>query len=134
MTPSLSGYMAATVLIGCLASCAGSASSRPVIRVDGSSTVYPISEAVAEEFLRVGHPEHVTVGISGTGGGFQKFCRGESDSSDASRPISPTELAGCTAAGIGFIELPVAYDGIAIVVHPRATWINDITVAELGTL
>jgi phosphate transport system substrate-binding protein len=74
------------------------------------------------------------VGQSGTGGGFQKFCRGETDISDASRPIRPTEIAACEAAGIRFFEVPVAYDGIAIVVNPKATWINDITVDELRTL
>ena len=103
------------------------------IKVDGSSTVFVLSEAVAEEFGKeTGH--RVTVGQSGTGGGFQKFCRGETDVSDASRPIRPAEIAACKTAGINFIELPVAYDGMAIVVHPKATWINDITVAELKTI
>jgi phosphate transport system substrate-binding protein len=101
------------------------------IRLDGSSTVFPISEAVAEEFQKANQGTRVTVGISGTGGGFQKFCRGETDISDASRPISKTELTACAAAAINFIELPIAYDGIAIVVNPKATWINDITVDEL---
>jgi phosphate transport system substrate-binding protein len=104
------------------------------IKVDGSSTVFPISEAVAEEFQKANQGARVTVGTSGTGGGFQKFCRGETDISNASRPISKSELTACSGAGINFIELPVAYDGIAIVTNPKAEWINDITVAELKTL
>jgi phosphate transport system substrate-binding protein len=96
--------------------------------------VFPISEAIAEEFQKVDRNTRVTVGISGTGGGFQKFCRGEIDIADASRPISATEVAACGKSGIGYIELPVAYDGIAIAVNPKNTWANNITVAELKTL
>ena len=102
--------------------------------LDGSSTVFPISEAVAEEFQKTNKDVNVTVGISGTGGGFQKFCRGEIDISDASRPISATEVAACAKSGIAYIELPVAYDGIAITVNPKAAWADKITVAELKTL
>jgi phosphate transport system substrate-binding protein len=105
-----------------------------MVTLDGSSTVFPISEAVAEEFQRATPGTRVTVGISGTGGGFQKFCRGETDISNASRPISAGETAACANAGITYVELPVAYDGIAIVVHPKAEWIADITAAELKTL
>ena len=76
----------------------------------------------------------MTVGISGTGGGFQKFCRAEIDISDASRPISATEVEACEKAGVEYIELPVAYDGIAIAVNPKATWADKITVAELKTM
>lgn len=104
------------------------------IRVDGSSTVFPISEAVAEEFKKANRGVDVAVGISGTGGGFQKFCRNETDISDASRPIRAAEMDACKAAGIEFIELPVAYDGLAIVVNPKNTWATDITSAELKTL
>lgn len=104
------------------------------VTLDGSSTVFPISEAVAEDFQRATQGIRITVGISGTGGGFKRFCRGETDISNASRPISASEVAACDAAGITFIELPIAYDGIAIATHPRADWINDITVAELKTL
>src|SRR5687768_6699909 len=105
-----------------------------LIRVDGSSTVFPITEAVAEEFQR-SHPNvQASVGVSGTGGGFQKFCRGETDISDASRPIRPTEIAACKMAGIDYIELPVAYDGLAIVVNPKNTWASTITVEELKRL
>jgi phosphate transport system substrate-binding protein len=105
-----------------------------VITVDGSSTVFPVTEAVAEEFQKANPGARVTVGSSGTGGGFQKFCRNETDISDASRPIKDTELEACQQAGIDFIELPVAYDGIAIVVHPENTWVDSMTVAELKRL
>ena len=113
----------------------GSASSGPtLVTLDGSSTVFPLSEAVAEEFQKSDKNVRVTVGISGTGGGFQKFCRSEIDIADASRPISATEVAACEKAGITFIELPVAYDGIAIAVNPKNSWVDTITVAELKTL
>ena len=105
-----------------------------VIRVDGSSTVYPVTEAVAEEFQRADPGTRVTVGISGTGGGFQKFCRGEIDIADASRPIKPAEADACRQGGVEYIELPVAYDGIAVVVHPKNTWATSMTVAELKKL
>src|SRR6185436_9866262 len=111
------------------------ASSGPsLISLDGSSTVFPISEAVAEEFQKVEKGSRVTVGISGTGGGFQKFCRAEIDISDASRPISATEVEACKKAGVEYIELPIAYDGIAIAVNPKAKWADKITTAELKTL
>ena len=105
-----------------------------MVTLDGSSTVFPISEAVAEEFQKVNQNTRVTVGISGTGGGFQKFCRGEIDISDASRPISASEVDACAKSGVEFIELPIAYDGIAITVSPKATWADKITVAELKTI
>ena len=113
----------------------GGASSGPsLVTLDGSSTVFPLSEAVAEEFQKADKNIRVTVGISGTGGGFQKFCRGEIDIADASRPISATEVAACEKSGIQYIELPVAYDGIAIAVNPKNNWAGNITVAELKTL
>ncbi len=105
-----------------------------LVTLDGSSTVFPISEAVAEEFQKADKNTRVTVGISGTGGGFQKFCRGEIDIADASRPISATEVAACEKSGIGYNEMPVAYDGIAIAVNPKNTWADKITVAELKAL
>jgi phosphate transport system substrate-binding protein len=124
-----------------LAACGGTATqddgatAGQMITLDGSSTVFPISEAVAEEFGKANPSMRTpTVGISGTGGGFQKFCRGETDISNASRPISAAEIAACQQAGVEFIELPIAYDGIAIVVNPKNSWANDITVAELRTL
>ncbi|HEU4694848.1 MAG TPA: substrate-binding domain-containing protein, partial [Vicinamibacterales bacterium] len=101
----------------------GESSSAPtLIQVDGSSTVFPISEAVAEEFQKANPNVRVTVGISGTGGGFQKFCRGETDISDASRPIRPAEIEACQKAAIEYIELPIAYDGLAVVVNPKNAW------------
>lgn len=104
------------------------------VTLDGSSTVFPISEAVAEEFQRANAGVRVTVGISGTGGGFQKFCRAETDISNASRPISESERAACAAAGVDYIELPIAYDGLAVVVNPKAAWVDHITTAELKTI
>ncbi len=103
-----------------------------IIKIDGSSTVYPITEAVAEEFQKAKRGEvKVTVGISGTGGGFKKFCRGETDISDASRPILKKEIDVCKEQGIEYIELPVAYDGLAVMVNPKNTWIKSLTVADL---
>src|SRR5688572_10831075 len=104
------------------------------VQIDGSSTVFPISEAVAEEFQKKNPDVRVTVGISGTGGGFQKFCRGETDISDASRPIRLAEMETCQKAGIEFIEIPVAYDGLAIVVNPKNAWALSMTTAELKTM
>ena len=104
-----------------------------IISIDGSSTVYPITEAVAEEFQAAGGTR-VTVGVSGTGGGFEKFCNGETVISDASRPISEEEIAACEAAGIEYIELPVAYDAITVVVNPENTWAESLTVEELQML
>jgi phosphate transport system substrate-binding protein len=108
-----------------------SASAPQVIAIDGSSTVFPITEAVAEEFQKAHAGTKVTVGLSGTGGGFQKFCRGETVVSNASRPISAVEIEACQKAGISYIELPVAYDGLAVVVNPKNTWASFATVAEL---
>jgi phosphate transport system substrate-binding protein len=101
------------------------------VTVDGSSTVFPISEAVAEEFVLQNSGVRVTVGLSGTGGGFSKFCSGEIDISDASRPISTAEMEACAANGISFIELPVAYDALSIVVNPKNDWLTCITIEQL---
>jgi phosphate transport system substrate-binding protein len=109
----------------------GTTGTSALIRIDGSSTVFPISEAVAEEFQRAHPNARATVGVSGTGGGFQKFCAGETDISDASRPIRATEIAACQKSGIEYIELPVAYDGLALVVNPKNSWATSITVDEL---
>lgn len=105
-----------------------------IIRVDGSSTVFPITEAVAEEARKAQPGTRVTVGISGTGGGFKKFCAGETDISDASRPIKPTEVEACAKAGVEYIELPVAYDGLAILVNPKNDWAKQVTVDEMKRL
>jgi phosphate transport system substrate-binding protein len=103
-----------------------------IIKIDGSSTVYPITEAVAEEFQKAKRGTvKVTVGISGTGGGFKKFSRGETDISDASRPIVKKEMDICKEMHIEYIELPVAYDGLAVMVNPKNNWVTSMTVAEL---
>ncbi|HEY4650150.1 MAG TPA: PstS family phosphate ABC transporter substrate-binding protein [Pontibacter sp.] len=101
------------------------------IAIDGSSTVYPITEAVAEEFRYEAPNVRTTIGVSGTGGGFKKFSRGEIDMNNASRSIKPEEAKDAHANGLNFIELSVAYDGLTIVVNPKNTWVKDITVAEL---
>ena len=102
-----------------------------VVKIDGSSTVYPVTEAVAEEFQKANKGLKVTVGVSGTGGGFKKFCRAETDISNASRPISASEMADCKAAGVEYFELPVAFDALTVVINPRNTWLKQATVAEL---
>jgi phosphate transport system substrate-binding protein len=103
-----------------------------IVKIDGSSTVFPITEAVAEEFQKAKKGAvKVTVGISGTGGGFKKFCRGETDISDASRPILQKEMADCKAAGIEYYELPVAFDALTVVVNPKNSFIRQLTVAEM---
>lgn len=101
------------------------------IVIDGSSTVYPVTAAAAEEFRKYAKDVRISVGISGTGGGFKKFCNGETDIQDASRPILPPEVEACKAKGIEYIELPVAYDGLSVVVSPKNTWAQCLTVAEL---
>lgn len=101
------------------------------VQIDGSSTVFPVTEAVAEEFQKAQRGVRVTVGVSGTGGGFKKFCRGETDISGASRPILQKEIDQCKAAGIRYLELPVAYDALTVVVNKQNNWANNLTVAEL---
>lgn len=108
------------------------ASAESVIKIDGSSTVFPIAEAVAEEFqISKRGKVRVTVGIAGTGGGFKRFCRGETDISNASRPILKEEMEACRAAGVKFMELPVAYDALTVVVNPQNTWVKSLSPADL---
>lgn len=102
-----------------------------LIKIDGSSTVFPITEAMAEEFQKQHSGIKVMVGISGTGGGFKRFGRGETDISDASRPIKPKEVDLARENGINYVELPVAYDGLAVMINPQNTWVNYLTVKEL---
>ena len=103
------------------------------IQIDGSSTVFPITEAMAEEFgILTERGVRVTVGVSGTGGGFKRFCAGETDISDASRPIKDAEAELCGEAGIGFIEAPVAFDGLTVVINPDNDWVDHLTVEELN--
>jgi phosphate binding protein len=101
---------------------------------DGSSTVFPITSAAAEEFAAYAPDVRVTVGVSGTGGGFERFCNGETDIQNASRPIKPEEAEVCEANGIEFIELPVAFDGLTVVVNPENDWADCLTVDELKTI
>ena len=104
------------------------------INIDGSSTVYPITEAVAEEFQKVQPGVKVSVALSGTGGGFKKFGRAETDINDASRPIKPAEDSLAKSHNVSYVELTVAFDGMAIVVNPKNDWCKDLTVAELKML
>jgi len=124
--------LAISVLIGCGPSDPSTdLRNAPVIKIDGSSTVFPIAEAVAEEFQRAGNHARITVGLSGTGGGFKKLCRGEIDIANASRPILTEEMERCRAAGIGYLELPVAFDAITVVVNPANTWVTTLTTEDL---
>ncbi len=116
----------ASFFVGC-----GGPRDGTIVLVDGSSTVFPISEAAAEEYGKMNQQRRVTVGISGTGGGFKKFGAGEVHIVGASRPITPTEVERCRKNGIEYIELPVAYDGICVVVNPSNDWVDYLTVAEL---
>ncbi len=119
-----------TLLCGAVAS--APASAQPLVKIDGSSTVFPITEAVAEDFQRSKRGAiRVTVGISGTGGGFKKFCRGEVDLTGASRPIVTQEMEACKTAGIEYYELPVAFDALTVVVNPKNGFIKQLTIGEL---
>ncbi|MEM6655474.1 MAG: PstS family phosphate ABC transporter substrate-binding protein [Planctomycetota bacterium] len=106
----------------------------PTVMIDGSSTVYPLSEAVAEEFSKANPSVNVTVGFSGTGGGMKKFAAGEIDIADASRSMKDNEAELCAENGVEFIRLSVAYDGIAIVVNPENDWCETLTVDQLAKL
>jgi phosphate transport system substrate-binding protein len=120
------------VIVAALALTASAAAGAQTVRIDGSSTVYPVTEAVAEEFQKAKKGAvRVTVGISGTGGGFKKFCRGEIDIADASRPIKKSEMEACRKAGIQYIEMPVAFDALTVVINPKNAWAKNMTVAEL---
>lgn len=131
---AMRGAIRTVLVAGLLLGLTSVALAAKLITVDGSSTVYPITEAVAEEFQKKHRDVKVTVGISGTGGGFKKFCNGETDISDASRPIKPSEVELCKKNRIEYIELPVAYDGLAVMVNPKNTWVNSMTVKELKKL
>jgi len=110
----------------------GTALASPIVKIDGSSTVFPITEAVAEDFqIAKRGAVRVTVGISGTGGGFKKFCRNEIDIVNASRPITELEMEACKQAGVQYIEMPIAFDALTVVINPKNTWSKTITVDEL---
>lgn len=119
------------ILISTLLFSIGYVEAEQIINIDGSSTVYPITEAVAEEFQNVNKDVKVVVGISGTGGGFKRFCVGETDINDASRKIKEKEDEIAKQNGIEYIEIPIAYDAITVVVNPKNTWVDYLTVAEL---
>ncbi|OIP08441.1 MAG: protein sphX [Betaproteobacteria bacterium CG2_30_68_42] len=126
------GMAAAAVAVGLASS---SALAQALVKIDGSSTVYPITEAVAEEFQKSKkNAIKVTVGISGTGGGFKKFCRGETDISDASRPIVRKEMEACAAVGIKYVELPVAFDALTVVLHPSNTFAANLKPEQLKVM
>lgn len=112
--------------------CSTMVNARDLIKIDGSSTVFPITQHIAEDFMRKDRGKtQVVVGITGTGGGFKKFCRGETDISNASRPIKDKEKKLCSENGIKFIELPVALDALTVVVNKENYWAKDMTVTEL---
>ena len=126
--------LGAAAVLGALINAAGvaDAGAGAIIKIDGSSTMYPITEAVAKDFQAAKKDAaKVTVDISGTGGGFMKFCRGEIDIANASRPISRKEMKACNKAGVRYVELPVAFDALTVVVNPKNDWIKTITVTEL---
>jgi phosphate transport system substrate-binding protein len=127
-----SNKLGMSVVFAGLISINGIAGADAIVKIDGSSTVYPITEAVAEDFQkeRKGAVK-VTVGISGTGGGFKKFCRGETDIVNASRPILKKEMDDCKKMGIQYVEMPIAFDALTVVVNPKNDWSKTITVAEL---
>jgi phosphate transport system substrate-binding protein len=127
------GLSVAILSLATLSACSdgGSRQRMEVIKMDGSSTVFPIAEAVAEEFMASGHQVRVTAGLSGTGGGFKKLCRGEIDVSNASRPILKEEMERCRETGVRYIELPVAFDAITVVVNPANDWVTTLTLADL---
>jgi phosphate transport system substrate-binding protein len=108
----------------------GAAHAAGLVQIDGSSTVYPVAEAVAEEFQKASGTR-VTVGISGTGGGFKRFCRGETDISNASRPILKDEMALCAQSGVKYMELPIAYDALTVVINKNNDFVDYLTVDEL---
>ena len=124
--------LAGAAVLAFAAGAPSTATAQELVQIDGSSTVYPITEAMAEEFQKASKGKYrVTVGISGTGGGFKKFCRGETDIANASRPIKESEREACREAGIEFIELPVALDALAVTVNPQNDWVDHLTVEEL---
>lgn len=129
-------FLIAVAVSTVVVACGGEGADAPtLVTVDGSSTVFPISMAMAEEYqLSTGGSVRVTVGVSGTGGGFKKFCAGETDVSDASREIKESEIQACREARIEPIEIPVAWDGLTVVVHPENDWADCMTVDELKRL
>lgn len=139
-TRALMGPLAAVLVLG--VACGpgargggGGGDLSGAVNIDGSSTVFPITQAVAEEWGAVQPDVQISVGVSGTGGGFEKFCRGETDISNASRPIDPEEEAPvCEENGVEYLELPVAMDGLSVVANPENDFVDCLTVEELKTI
>jgi phosphate transport system substrate-binding protein len=129
------GRALALLVAGVVGGCGGGSDVeglRGSVEIDGSSTVFPITEAVAEEFMTETRGNvRVTVALSGTGGGFRRFCAGETDISNASRPIAPSEEQACAAGGVEFLSFPVAWDGLAVLVNPGNDFVQCLTVDEL---
>ncbi len=133
----LAAMMAAIFILG--AGCAKSATDQSggggglsgTILADGSSTVFPVTEAMAEAFGEQNRNVKVTVGVSGTGGGFKKFCNAETDMSNASRPIKTEEIEACAKSGVEFVELAVAFDGLSVVVNKANDWVQSLTIEDL---
>ncbi|MFQ4138595.1 PstS family phosphate ABC transporter substrate-binding protein [Nodosilinea sp. PGN35] len=130
---ALAGVLTAAVAAGVAAPSAFSQSGSTIV-VDGSSTVFPISEIMAEEYMAANRGTQVTVGVSGTGGGFKKFCADELDITGASRPIKSSEAEECAAAGIEYMEVPIAFDALTVVINPANTWADEMTVEQLKKL
>lgn len=127
---SRAGFLITTLIL--LSGISGYIQARSLVKIDGSSTVFPITEAVSEDFQTAKKgATMVTAGISGTGGGFKKFCRGEIDIVNASRPILSSEMEQCRQNGVQYIEMPIAFDALTVAVNPRNSWIKSITIAEL---
>lgn len=121
-----------SILLSGLINIINAANAQSIIKIDGSSTVYPITKAVADKFqIAKKNTIKVTVNISGSGGGFKKFCRGEIDIVNASRPILKNEIKDCKNSRVQFVEIPVAFDALTVAVHPENTWSTTMTVAEL---
>lgn len=128
----MSGYTRTALAAALLVIGTQAAYAQSVVKIDGSSTVFPVTEAVAEDFQKSQKGAvKVTVGISGTGGGFKKFCRGEIDVADASRPILVKEMEACAQAGIKYIELPVAFDALTVVINPKNAFIKQLGIEQL---
>ena len=131
----LNSFNASALTVAILLSVAittGTVNASPIIKIDGSSTVFPITEAAAEDFQKATRGSvHVTVGISSTGGGFRKLCQNEIDIANASRPITRLEMEACTKEGVQYIEMPIAFDALTVAVNPKNTWSKTITVDEL---
>src|SRR5262249_28084166 len=126
----LSWAAALSLLVGCQAG----KDQQKVITIDGSSTVFPVSEVAAEEFQKERPGVKVTVGTSGTGGGFKKFVRGETDISDASRPILKKEVEQAKENGVEYVELPICFDALTVVVSKDNDWVDHLSIAELKTM